>query len=73
MAGDVEGDGGLFVLVEGAGAFDDRQTPGSGQSGLQRFEGIGRYRALVAASVTGVGFFGVGKRGGVPAFRRAAL
>lgn len=73
MAGGVEGDRGLLVVVEGAGALDDRQTPRSGQSGLQRFEGIDRYLALVEASVTGVGFFGEGKRGVVPAFCRAAL
>jgi len=72
MAAGVEGDRGLLVVVEGAGAFDDHQTAGSGQSGLQRFEGIDRDLALVEAPVTGVGFFGVGKRGVVPTFCRAA-
>ena len=73
MAGGVEGDGGLFGFVEGAGALDDHQTAGSGQSGLQRFERIDLYLALIKAPVAGVGFFGVGKRGVALAFCTAAL
>ena len=73
MTGDVEGDRGLFVVVEGAGALDDDQTPGAGQSGLQGFEGMDFYRALIEAPVAGVGFFGVEKRGVSEACCRAAL
>lgn len=72
MAAGVEGDRGLLVVVAGAGAFDDRQTACSGESSLQRFEGKDRYPALIEAPVTGVGFFGVGKRGVVPTFCAAA-
>ena len=72
MAGGVEGDRGLLVVVEGAGALDDRQTARSGQPGLQRFEGIDRDLALIEAPVTGVGFFYVGKRGVVPTLCSAA-
>lgn len=72
MAGGEEGDGGYFALVEGAGAFDYHQTARAGESGLQRFEGIDRYAALVEASVLSIGFFGVGKRGVVPTFCVAA-
>ena len=72
MAGGVGGGGGLFVFVEGAGALDDHQTPRSGKSGLQEFERIDLYAALVQAPVAGVGFFGVGKRGAL-AYCTAAL
>ena len=73
MAGGVEGDRRFFVFVESAGALDHDQTARSRQSGLQGFEGIDFYPALVAASVVGVGFFGVGKRGVPLAFCTAAL
>ena len=73
MAGGVEGDRGLFVLVEGGGALDHDQRARSGQSGLQGFEGIDFYLALIAASVAGVRLFGVGKKGVVLAFCTAAL
>ena len=72
MAGGVEGDGGLLVVVEGAGALDERQAACSGEAGFQRFEGIDRYLTLVEAPVTGVGLFGVGKRGVVPTLCSAA-
>jgi hypothetical protein len=73
MAGGIEGDGGLFVFVEGGGALDDDQGARSGQSGLQGLEGIDSYLALVAASMIGIRLFYVGKRGVVLAFRTAAL
>jgi len=73
MAGGVEGDRGLFVLVEGGGALDHGQRARSGQSGLQGLERIDFYLALVAASVVGVRFFCVGKRGVALAFCTAAL
>ena len=73
MAGGVEGDGGLFVLVEGGGALNHDQSARSGQPGLQGVEGIDSYPALVAASMVGVGLFDVGKRGGDLAFRTAVL
>jgi hypothetical protein len=47
MTGDVEGKGGLLVLLEGKGAPDDGQTSSAGQSGLQGFKGVDRYLALV--------------------------
>lgn len=67
-AGGVEGEGGLFVLVEGAGALDEDQSARSGQSGLQGLERVDFYLALVEASVGGVRLFCVGKRGVVWAF-----
>ena len=73
MAGGVEGDRGLFVLVEGGGALDHDQRARSGQSGLQGLERIDFYPALVQASVAGVRLFCVGKKGGALAFCRAAL
>ena len=57
MAGGVEGDRGLFVLVEGGGALDDDQRACSGESGLQGLERIDLYLALVTASVAGVRLF----------------
>lgn len=73
MAGGVEGDGGLFVLVEGGGALNHDQRACCGQPGLQGFEGIDSYQALVAASMIGVRLFDVGKRGGDLVLRTAAL
>ena len=73
MAGGVEGDRGLFVFVEGGGALDDDQRTRSGQSGLQRLEGIDLYLALVQASVGGVRLFCEEKRGVALAFCKAAL
>lgn len=54
MAGGAEGDGGLFVFLEGGGALDHDQGARSGQPGFQGFEGIDFYVALVQASVAGV-------------------
>lgn len=71
MVGDVEGGGGLFVFVEGGGAFDHGERTRAGQVGFEGFEGIDPYRAPVEASVTGVGLFGVGKKGVPAAFCRA--
>jgi len=68
MAGGIEGEGGLFVFVAGSGALDQDQRTRSGQSGLQGFEWIDFYLALVEASVVGVRLFCVGKRGVVWAF-----
>lgn len=73
MAGDVEGDRGLFVLLEGGGALDHDQGPRPGQSGLQGLERIDLYPPLVQASVGGVGLFCVGKKGVPLDFCRAAL
>ena len=47
MAGGVEGDGGLFVFLEGGGALDHDQGTGSWQSSLQGLERIDLYLALV--------------------------
>lgn len=73
MAGGVESDGGLFVLVEGGGALNDYQRARSGQSGLQGLEGIDFYLTLVAAAVCSVGLLSVDERGVVLAFCTAAL
>lgn len=54
MAGDIKADRGFFVLLEDGGALKDDQSTLSGQSGLQWFEGINLYAALVMASVSGV-------------------
>ena len=73
MAGGVEGDRGLFAVVEGGGTLDDDQRARSGQSGLQGLERIDFYLTLVEASVAGVRLFYVGKKGVVLAFCKAAL
>ena len=72
VAGGVKSDRGFLAIVEGGGPLDDNQAARSGQASLQGFEGINSYPTLVQASVSGVGFFGVGKRGGALAFCRAA-
>lgn len=72
-AGDVKGNRGFFVFIESGGALDHDQGARAGQSCLQGFEGIDFYPALVQASVTGVRFFCVAKRGVPLAFCKAAL
>lgn len=47
MAGGVESDRGLFLLVEGGGALDDDQRARPWQSGFQGLEGIDFDLALV--------------------------
>jgi hypothetical protein len=73
MTGGVEGDGGLFILVEGGGALNYDQRARSGQSGLQGLERIDFYLALVEASVASIRLLGVGKKGVALAFCKAAL
>jgi len=52
-----------FGRIGGACAFDDGKATASGQVCLQRFEGIDPHGSLVEASVCGVGFLCVGKKG----------
>lgn len=73
MAGNVESDSGFFVLVERAGALNNNEAARAGQSRFGRLDGVDSYSALVEASVTGVRFFGVGKRGEPFAFFKAVL
>lgn len=61
--GAVEGDLRGLCRVDGVGAPDDHQTAAAGQVRFQRLEGVNAYASLVEASVRGVGFFGVGKKG----------
>ena len=73
MAGDVEGDAGLFALIERTGASDNRKASRSRQSRFYRLDGIDRYCALVATSVAGIGLLDMGKKGVVSASFEAAL
>ena len=63
MIGREGGDLRHFIGVGGAGAAYDGQTAATGQVCFERFEGVNFYVSLVEASVGGVGFFCVGKRG----------
>lgn len=61
-AGDVEGDGGLFALVEGGGALDHDPSARSGKSGCHGLEGGDIYLAMVAASIAAVRLFCVSEK-----------
>ena len=63
MIGSEEGDLRDFFGICGSGAADDGQAATSGQVCFERLEGVNLYASLVEASVGGVGFFCVGKRG----------
>ena len=63
MVGSEEGDLRHFFGIGGAGAAYDGQTAATGQVCFEGFEGVNFYVSLVEASVGGVGFFCVGKRG----------
>ena len=63
MIGSEEGDLRDFFRIGGAGAADDGQTAACGQVCFEWLEGVNFYASLVEASVGGVGFFCVGKRG----------
>lgn len=65
---DVEGGGGLAVLIGGAFALDDREAAGKSQIGFSRFEGVYLYGAFVESAMPAFGIFGVGKKGVVSAF-----
>ena len=73
MAGEVEGYAGLFALIKGTGAPDNRKASGSWQSRLNRLDGIGRYCSLVEASVARIDLLDMGKKGEVSAILEAAL
>lgn len=73
MTGVEEGNGGLFVWIQGAGAPDNRKASGSWQTRLERLDGIDRYGSLVEASVAGIDWLDMGKRGVVWAIFKAAL
>ena len=73
VAGDVEGNGGLFVWIQGAGAPDNRRASGSRQSRLHRLDGIDCYFPLVETSVAGIDWLDMGKKGVVWAIFEAAL
>ena len=73
VAGDVEGSGGLFVWIRGAGAPDNRKASGARQSRNHRFDGIDRYCSLVETSVAGIDLLDMGKKGVVWASFEAAL
>ena len=63
MIGSEEGGLRHFIGVGGAGAAYDGQTSATGQVCFEWLEGVNFYASLVEASVGGVGFFRVGKRG----------
>ena len=63
MVSSEKGDLRHFFGIGGAGAADDGQTAACGQVCFEWFEGVNFYASLVEASVGGVGFFCVGKRG----------
>ena len=61
--GGEEGELRHFFRVGRAGAAYDCKATASGQVCLKWFEGVNFYASLIEASVLGVGFFCVGKRG----------
>ena len=63
---DIEGHLGDFFGFCCTCAVDNREASCPRQIGLHGLEGVNLYRALVKASVIGVGLFGVGQKG-VPA------
>ena len=73
VAGDVEGNGGLFLWIQGTGAPDNRKASGSRQSRNNWFDGIDRYCPLVETSVAGIDWLDMGKKGVVWAIFKAAL
>lgn len=52
-----------FFRVDSSGALDDSQTSTTGQVRFQWFEWVNADGSLVEASVSGIGFFYVGKKG----------
>jgi len=64
----VKGLNGVAVFIGGAFAFDDCQDTGTGEVRLGRFEWVDVYASFVEASMAAFQFFGMGKKGVVPAF-----
>ena len=59
------------IVCGGVKPSHDDQCACAGKSGLDRFYGIDGDLAAVDPPVVAVGFFCVGKKGGVPAIRSA--
>lgn len=73
VTADIEGDCGFFGVFAGTGAANDGEASRSGESRLDRLDGIDRYRALIESTVGGIWFLDMGKKGGVAASSEAVL